>query len=107
MHGTIIEPTELPTRIAVSPGNALSIASQHASAMSSKASPALALGERPYPGMSMAMQRKHVDRLAICYSQQDWSIGLGWIKAITGPEPPIAPYYRGTSICAIHHTFTN
>src|SRR3546814_15235725 len=77
MHGTIIEPTELPTRIAVSPGNDLSIASQHASAMSSKASPALALGERPYHGMSMAMQRNRFYRWTICYRQQDRSEQIG------------------------------
>jgi hypothetical protein len=63
--GASEEPTEHPTRIAFSPGSASSIASQQASAMSVMVSPVSALGERPYPGMSMAMQRYQVDRCAI------------------------------------------
>ena len=48
-----------------SSGSASSIASQQASAMSFIVRPASALGERPYPGMSMAMQRYQVDKCAI------------------------------------------
>jgi hypothetical protein len=39
--------------------------------------------------MSMAMQRYQVEKCAIWKIQHDWSIGLGWIKAITGPVRPI------------------
>jgi len=75
--------------MAGSPGIASSITSQHACAMSSMVSPRVALGDRPYPGMSMAMQRYQVDMWAIWKIQHDWSIGLGCTKAITGPVRPI------------------
>ena len=57
--------------------------------MSSMVSPASAFGDRPYPGTSMAMHRYHVDRCAIWKIQHDWSIGLGWMNAITGPVRPM------------------
>ncbi len=65
MYGAIEDPTEQPTRVALSPAAASSIASQQACAMSVMVKPASALGERPYPGMSIAMQRYQVDRCAI------------------------------------------
>ena len=71
MNGTIADPTEQPTRTAASPGNASSIASQQASAMSAVLRPGPALGERPYPGMSMAIHRNQVEKCAIWKIQHD------------------------------------
>ena len=89
MKGLMAEPVEQPTRMAVSPGSASSTASQHAAAMSSMLSPSAPLGERPYPGISMPMHRYQVDRCAIWKIQHDWSMGLGWMKAMTGPVRPM------------------
>ena len=89
MYGRSCAPTEQPTRIAGSPGNASSTASQHPVAMSASVRPGLPFGDRPYPGMSMAMQRNQVEKCGIWNSQLDWSSGLGWMKIITVPDRPI------------------
>jgi hypothetical protein len=47
------------------------MASQQACAMSPIVRPSRAFGDRPYPGMSMAMQRCHVDIWAIWKIQHD------------------------------------